>query len=307
MTAGITGTSPPTLDGQALACWLARAPARSPWLHEEVGRRMAERLQWFVRRPRRWLDWEPVRGGAAAHALVAQRYGDAECWLWHGNPLHAQEALRRWRPSLWRRLRGGPVHFEAPPSGCLDMVWANMALHLAPDPAALMRQWGQWLGDEGFVMFSTFGPDTLIELRGLYAQARWPEPAQAFTDMHDLGDMLVANGFAEPVMDMEHIRLQFPSAERVLVELRELGRNLHVDRFAGLRGRRWHRALCEALQQLTAADGTITLTFEIVYGHAFKARPRAASAQHSAIPLGDVRAALRRAKAPSALQDGDSD
>src|SRR5205814_4613696 len=122
---------------------------------------------------------------------------------------------------------------------------------------------------DGFLMFSCLGPDSLRELRGLYAQEGWPPPAHDFTDMHDWGDMLVGAGFAEPVMDMERITLTWESPQRLLAELRELGANLHPARFPALRGRRWRERLDEELaRSLTGADGRLALTFEIIYGHA---------------------------------------
>src|SRR4051812_49525278 len=72
---------PPTIDPVAAARWERAAPAASPWLHEEVGRRMEERLQWIKRAPQAWADWEPVRGGLQAHALVAARYPQARAYV----------------------------------------------------------------------------------------------------------------------------------------------------------------------------------------------------------------------------------
>ena len=117
------------------------------------------------------------------------------------------------------------------------MLWANMALHLSADPQALMGEWQRALATDGFLMFSCLGPDTLRELRALYAALGWPPPSHEFTDMHDWGDMLVQTGFAEPVMDMERITLSFATPQRLLRELRELGANLHPERFPALRGR----------------------------------------------------------------------
>jgi malonyl-CoA O-methyltransferase len=112
--------------------------------------------------------------------------------------------------------------------------------------------------------------------------------------MHDWGDMLVQGGFAEPVMDMERITLAFETPERLLAELRELGANLHRDRFPALRGRRWRARLLQALgEQLRGPDGQLTLTFEIVYGHALKPPPRAKVGEQTSVSVQDMRAMLR--------------
>ena len=103
-------------------------------------------------------------------------------------------------------------------------------------------------------MFSTFGPDTLAELRALYRELGWAAPAQAFVDMHDLGDMLVHAGFADPVMDQEHLTLHWPGPRELLAELRSLGGNLNPARHRGLRTPRWRSRLEAALRE--RADAT---------------------------------------------------
>jgi malonyl-CoA O-methyltransferase len=172
-----------------------------------------------------------------------------------------------------------------------------MHLHMVADPEALLRTWHDALAVDGFLMFSCLGPDTLRELRGLYAALGWPPPAHEFTDMHDWGDLLVNTGFAEPVMDMERITLAFDTPGRLLQELRELGANLHRARFPALRGRGWRAALEQALSGLRAADGRLALTFEIVYGHAFKPLPRIRPGEATSVSMADMRAMLKKDRA----------
>jgi len=169
---------------------------------------------------------------------------------------------------------------------------------MAADPQALIQRWHKALAVDGFLMFSCFGPDTLRELRALYQSLGWPAPAHEFTDMHDWGDMLVAAGFAEPVMDMERIELTFETPQRLLQELRELGRNLHPARFAGLRGRAWHEELLAALRGLAdpAHDGRLKLTFEVIYGHAFRPPGRIAVEGETRFSVEDLRLSLIKNK-----------
>jgi malonyl-CoA O-methyltransferase len=271
---------PPSIDPAAAARWEHAAPAASPWLHEEVGQRMQDRLQWIKRSPAAWGDWEPVRGGLAVHASIAQRYPQARVHVVEPEPARAAVARARLAPQGWRRLlplgegRGGAPQIGPLQVGAVQLLWANMHLHMVADPAALLRTWYDALAVDGFLMFSCLGPDTVQELRALYAALGWPPPAHEFTDMHDWGDLLMDTGFAEPVMDMERITLAFETPGRLLQELRELGANLHRERFPALRGRRWRAELERALAGLRGPDGKLTLTFEIVYGHAFKPPPR---------------------------------
>jgi malonyl-CoA O-methyltransferase len=256
---------------------------------------MEERLEWIKRTPEAWADWEPVRGGLEAHALVAQRYPQARTHVVETVAERAAVARERLGKPWWKRIAGGgAVEIGTVPAGGAQMLWSNMGLHTAADPQTMLRQWHEALAVDGFLMFSCLGPDTLRELRSLYAALGWPPPGHEFTDMHDWGDMLVHGGFAEPVMDMERITLAFDTPERLLAELRELGANLHPARFPALRGRAWQARLQQELaQHLRGADGKLTLTFEIIYGHAIKPLPRARMGEESAVPLSDMRTMLR--------------
>ncbi len=304
---------PPSIDSLAADRWsvLAAKAGSAPWFHEEVARRMAERLP-FIRLPvTRWADWEPARGGMQGHALVAAQYPDAESFLVQSQGLVAPaEAGNPAAPGWWQRLKWGrgaskggrQSSGQAPPEGSMQMVWANMLAHHVAHPAQLLGAWHQALATDGFVMFSCLGPDTLRELRDLYTQMGWPPPAQDFTDMHDWGDQLVAAGFAEPVMDMERITLTFQTPGRLLAELRGLGRNLSVARFPSLRGRQWRKQLEATLDgqcRQEGPDGPIALSFEVIYGHALKPAPRLPVSARTEISLDDMKAALRERKKPS--------
>jgi malonyl-CoA O-methyltransferase len=284
---------PSTIDSQAARRWQHMPAVVSPWLHEEVARRMEGRLDWIRLQPQRWVHWGPVQGGLQAHALLAQRYPQAECMAVEAsdvNARHAAEVMTKpwWQPSRWT---GAATRLEMPPDGSAQMLWANMALHMAVDPQGLMALWHRALAVDGFVMFSCLGPDTLQELRALYQSLAWPMPAHEFTDMHDWGDMLVAAGFAEPVMDMERITLTFETPQRLLQELRGLGRNLHARRFPALRGRQWHERLQQAL-----VSAPLQLTFEVIYGHAFKPQPRLNIRPETVLSLAQMREALSQRK-----------
>ena len=161
---------------------------------------------------------------------------------------------------------------------------------------ASVRTMYRLLAVDGFVMFSCLGPDTARELRGIYQALGWPAAGHQLTDMHDWGDMLVQTGFAEPVMDMERITLTYDSPARLLQELRELGRNFHPERFGALRGRRWRTQLEQVLSERLprGPDGRLQLTFELIYGHALKARPKVKVSALSAVSVQDMRSMLQQ-------------
>jgi malonyl-CoA O-methyltransferase len=265
-------------------------------LHEEIARRMEDRLQWIRLQPKSWVDWAPVSGGLKAHALLRQRYPQAQVAVIEPTPKRQAQARAALGGNWLQRLTKQGPSFDAPAEGSAEMLWANMALHTSADPQALLHQWHQLLAVDGFVMFSCLGPDTLKELQALYQAQGWTPPAHAFTDMHDWGDMLVQAGFAEPVMDMERITLTYADADSLLAECRLLGRNLHRERFAHLRGKQWLAQLKAALLALAQPkqDGRLALTVEVIYGHALKPLPRLKVQSESTVSLQDMRTLLSK-------------
>jgi malonyl-CoA O-methyltransferase len=276
------------------------AAAGAPWLHAEVGRRMAERLPIIRHPPQRWLDWWAHVGGSAAAVRAA--YPQAQRIAVEADEaarLRSSERLPPW----WSRRRWGPQADAVVLQGAVDpaaaeMVWANMMLHACADLQVVFAAWHRALAPDGFLMFSTFGPASLRELRLLYEQKHWGPAFYPFADMHDLGDLLVHAGFADPVMDQELVTLTWSSPQAALAELRTLGGNVHAGRFTGLRTPRWRDRLLGELQRRADADGRVALSFEIVYGHALRPRARARVAPVATVALEDLRADLLRPRSP---------
>jgi malonyl-CoA O-methyltransferase len=262
-----------------------------PWLHGEVARRMAERLSIVKLQPATVLAWAPRVGGGLQELQLA--YPRAEVVAIEPEAGARLAPARGWWP--WRRVSPAALAPAGVQPGAGQLVWSNMGLHGAADPQALMRQWQQALAVDGFLMFSTLGPGTLQPLRDLYRQQGWPVPHAPFVDMHDLGDMLVEAGFADPVMDQETLTLTWPTAEAALAELRSLGGNVAPQRHPGLRTPRWQRQLAAALQaQVGDRAGRVALPFELVYGHAFRPAPRPPLGPETAVSLDDMRAMVKR-------------
>lgn len=288
---------------QAAVDAIVRRLARNvepPWLHREVARRMAERLALVRLQPRTLVDWWSHLGAGAG--LLAEAYPRSSRIAVEPTAALLERGLAAARAPWWSARRwSGPqlavrLETEALPTG-VDLVWANMMLHAVADPPALFARWQQMLAVDGFVMFSCLGPGTLRELRGLYERLGWPTPTPTFVDMHDLGDMLVHAGFADPVMDQEVITLHWRDAAAALAELRSLGGNASPRRHAGLRTPRWRTRLLDAMQSLAGPDGRPGLSFEIAYGHAFRAAPRARVGEATNVSLEDMRGILRAGRA----------
>ena len=276
---------------------LKASRAGQPWLHNEVASRMAQRLT-LIRHPvHHWVHWAPRLGGLASQGLLEEAFPQARCSVVQNevtDMLWASQALQQpwWKRWLRPARRFGLVAAEP-----ADMLWSNMGLHMQANPAQWMTQWASSLNQSGFVMFSCLGPDSLSEVRKLYASLGWPAPSHDFTDMHDWGDMLLSSGFAAPIMDMERITLTYETPEALLNELRSLGRNLNPQRFSACRGRDWLKQLHQQLRQQLASPahgGRLALTFEVIYGHAFKAPTRLAVKQETQVSLAQMKAQLKR-------------
>ncbi len=279
----------------------------SPWLHTEVARRMAERLRLIRLQPACVLDWCAQLGGS--RALLQQAYPSAQVLA--VEPTAAQRAatqaklLQDQRSSWWplRRWQTPPTVLltEEVPAGQGQLLWANMVLHGSSDPLATLRRWQQATAVDGFVMFSTLGAGSLEGLRALYSRQGWPPPHAPFVDMHDLGDMLVEAGFADPVMDQETLTLNWADAQALLAELRGLGGNVHPQRLAGLRTPRWRQALLQALPELASQGGRPALSFEIVYGHAFRPAPRPRMQPVTRLAAEDLRTMARSGRSTGSV------
>ena len=273
----------------------------APWLHAEIARRMAERLAIIRLQPKRIVEWSSALGGGGA--LLRAAYPAAMRWIVEPQAVLAEQSRRAERAAWWtaRRWRQPTVQVLAesePLPREIELIWANMVLHAVADPPALIARWHEALAVDGFVMFSCFGPATLLELRALYRRAGWPPPGVDFVDMHDLGDMLVHAGFTDPVMDQESLTLTWPTPEALVAELRGLGGNVLPQRWPGLRTPRWKARLERALEGLRGSDSRLGLRFEVVYGHAFKAPPKVRPQQDTRVSLDAMRAMVRGRRAP---------
>ncbi|MEO7057702.1 MAG: methyltransferase domain-containing protein [Caldimonas sp.] len=288
------------LDEVAAARALRRIAdaSKPPWLHEEVARRLGERLGPMRIEPSRILDWWPAIGAGAAVLHAAYPRAQRVAVEPSAARVHASGPTAKTQ-SWWSLARRGraPAFDDAASDvelGRAQLVWANMVLHFVADPPALFARWHSLLDVEGLVVFSCPGPGALRELRLLYADCGWPAPTPGFIDMHDLGDMMVHAGFADPVLDQETLSLRWKSADALLAELHQLGGNTAPGRVAGLRTPAWRRRLLAALSERADADGGILMSIEVAYGHGFKAAPRQRAGDPVSVPLETMRAMVRQ-------------
>ena len=245
-------------------------------LQNEVCRRMLARLDYIKLEPAAILDAGSGTGNAVAGLLA--RYPRAHVIALDLALAMARRARARrpwWRGILdWRGARLAAVCGDIeqlPLAGeSADILWSNLVLQWINEPRRAFAEMWRALKPGGLLMFSSFGPDTLKELRAAYQGADRHTHVQRFIDMHDLGDMLVASGFADPVMDMEIVTLTYADVRELMRDLKAIGaHNLTRGRPGTLGGK---SLLAKVTQNYEAfrRDGKLPATYEVVYGHAWK-------------------------------------
>lgn len=235
-----------------------------------------------------------------AGAASPSQQGSTKQW-W----AHWRNVVRRVLSEQHRQLV--QADFAALPfaTNTFSLLWSNLALHWHPWPDRVLAEWNRALQAGGLLMFSMLGPDSLRELRTAYQMvdgaAAYPRVIN-FVDMHEVGDMLVEHGFEVPVMDMEMLNIAYSSPEALLNDVRRWGAYPFdaPNRPNGLISRRTHaartKALMAALEAQRGPDGTIPLTIEVIYGHAWKAALKAVSKGHATVRVEQIGYAQRSKK-----------
>jgi malonyl-CoA O-methyltransferase len=250
-------------------------------LARESGRRMAERLEFVKIDPHRVADIGCATGDGIRG--LQERYPRAQALaIDYARPMLLEVRAGQ---TMWQRLRRqgpclvtGDANSLPLAGGSLGLIWSNLMLQWVDEPLVVFKEFFRVLEVGGLLMFATLGPDTLRELRAVAAKQGIEDTTRRFIDMHDLGDMLGATGFTDPVMDMELIRFRYRSVRQFLADQRHLGvRDALLGRQAW---REWRRLFSSA----AGDDGAWEISVELVFGHAWKAAPR---------ETGDGRAVIR--------------
>jgi malonyl-CoA O-methyltransferase len=161
-------------------------------------------------------------------------------------------------------------------AGSVELIVSNLMLHWC-DLEAVLAEFRRVLAPQGLLCFSTFGPDTLRELRRAWAQVDAAPHVHAFLDMHDVGDALVRAGLSSPVLDVERFTLSYGDFGRAAADLRATGaRNALLSRPRGLSSPRKFAAM-QAAYELFRQDGRLPATCEVVFAHAWAPAPEVQS------------------------------
>ncbi len=244
----------------------ARSYDAAAVLQRTIGERLIQRLEIVKLQPQRILD--AGAGTGYCTRLLTRRYRRAEVIAVDiAQPLLSTARQQRGWFSRSRYVGGDIERLPFADDG-FDLVISNLSLQWC-DPARAFGELLRVLRPGGLLMFTSFGPDTLIELRRAWAAVDRAAHVHGFIDMHDLGDALVHAGFAEPVMDVEHYTLTYAEVADVMRDLKAIGaHNADRERARGLTGkRRFERFI--AAYETARRDGRIPATYEAVYGHAW--------------------------------------
>lgn len=240
-------------------------------LQREIGNRLLERLDYIRLQPNTIIDI----GAGTGHLskMLAQRYKKAAVIALDIAPNMLHAARRHAAPFARLLHRQSFVCADAEQiplaARTTDMIFSNLTLQWCNNLDDVFAEFRRLLKPGGMILFSTFGPDTLKELRDSWSKADGAVHVNTFIDMHDVGDALLRSGFADPVMDVERFTLTYPDAGKVMTELKTLGAgNAAAGRTRTLTGKGRLRAMMEAYES-HRINGVLPATFEIVYGLAW--------------------------------------
>ncbi|MGI9321162.1 MAG: malonyl-ACP O-methyltransferase BioC [Thiogranum sp.] len=236
-------------------------------LQQEVGQRLTQRLDLVKMQPDRILDL----GSGTGHCIpdLFARYKKAQVVALDIALPMLEHARKRGR---WlRRPRCICADAERLPfaDSSFDLVFSNLMLQWCVELDAVFAELQRVLRPGGLLLFTSFGPDTLSELRGSWQQVDGYSHVNAFPDMHDVGDALVRARFADPVMDVERITVTYPDVWKLMRELKQIGaHNVTAGRPRGLTGKARMQRLVGAYEQYRS-QGVLPASYEIVNGHAW--------------------------------------
>lgn len=260
-------------------------------LQTEVRGRLLERLDYVRLEPAVVLD-AGCGTGAALPALMARYPRSRVLALDLAEGMLRQARARRRR---WRRPRALCADAAALPlaDGSVDLIFSNLMLQWCNDLDAVFREFRRVLSPRGLLSFTSFGPDTLKELREAWRAVDEGVHVNRFVDMHDVGDAMVRAGLAEPVLDVDHARLTYPDVIALMRDLKAIGaHNVTSGRPRGLTGRRRLAALAAAYER-HRRGGRLPATWEVVYGQAWAPAGMPAPGRDGpgevGVPVADIR------------------
>ena len=255
-------------------------------LQNEIGDRLMERLDYIRLQPRRILDLGAGTGMFTSALMKRYRKADVVA-LDIAKPMLHRVKQR----SGWLRKPGCVcADSESLPfnDDSFDFIFSNLMLQWCTDLEATFVELRRVLSPGGLLMFTTFGPDTLMELRASWEAVDGYTHVNSFIDLHDVGDSLLHTKWAEPVMDSERITVTYRELRGLMQDLKHIGaHNVTSGRPRGLTGKRHLQQLVEAYEPFRE-DGVLPASYEVVYGHAWSPLNKHSATVSNEVPLADL-------------------
>ncbi len=240
-------------------------------LQQEIAGRLDERFEFIKINPQRIVDLG-VGTGQVSFAL-AKRFRKSQII---GMDISLEMAKAFFRRVPWHKRFSGKISsicadIEVLPllNDSCELLVSSLTLQWCNDLEQVFAEAKRILKPGGLFMFTSFGPDSLKELRSCWGKLDSDTHVSAFYDMHDLGDAMLRHGFLDPVMDIERITSYYDSVKELMVELKMIGAsNVTSGRPRGLLNKSKWKALQENYE-LYRSDKGLPASYEIVYGHAW--------------------------------------
>jgi len=241
-------------------------------LQREIADRMLERLDYIRLRPQRVVDIG-AGTGAATRALMVRYPEAAVIALDFALPMLQRTRQESGSVAAPHCLCGDAEHLPLADAS-VDMIFSNAALQWCNDLPGTFREFQRVLRPGGMLLFSTFGPDTLMELRASWAAVDGGSHVSPFLDMHHIGDAMLEAGLAEPVVDVDRLQVTYRDVVSLMRDLKNLGaHNVTRERSRGLTGKGLLRKMSQAYEGFRR-DGRLPASYEVVYGHAWAPEQR---------------------------------
>jgi malonyl-CoA O-methyltransferase len=291
MSAGLDPSHIRRAFGRAATTYEAHAV-----LQAEVGERLRERLDGVEFAPIRVVDVGSGPGGGSA--ALHRRFDDAFIIaLDLALPMLQAAAQHAGMPPAFARVCADAQALPLADAS-VDLVHSNLCLQWCEDPGLALAEFRRVLRPGGHLLFSTFGPDTLKELRAAFATADATPHVSRFIDMHDIGDALLASGFRDPVLERDDFTLTYADARTLMRELRAIGAtNADTQRVRALTGKTHLQRVVDAYETFRV-DGVLPATYEVVYAHALAPDPgqprRDKGGDIASFPIERLRGSRRR-------------
>jgi malonyl-CoA O-methyltransferase len=264
-------------------------------LQNEVQRRLQERLDDLSLTPRRVLD--VGSGTARGTTALRKRFPQAHA-IALDLAMPMLRAARRHRAWL-RPFARVCADAEALPFAehSVDLLYSSLCLQWCGQTDVVFDEFRRVLRADGVVLFSTFGPQTLIELRTAFAEVDQTPHVSRFLDIHQLGDALLAAGFRDPVLERDVFTLTYPDVFGLMRELRAIGAtNADSGRARGLTGKAHLQRVIEAYE-VNRHEDRVPATYEVVYALAWAPKAgqprRSAQGAVASFPLDQLRGSRR--------------